>query len=347
MNIFGILKLENPISIGRRNARLTQIDALRGIAALSVVYLHYSYSFKDLAHTGKYGYLGVHIFFIISGFVLPYSLFHSNYYLGYYWQFLKKRIIRIDPPYLLAALLAIGLPALNGRNILSWQASLAHLGYLNDILNLPWASGVFWTLAIEFQFYLFLGLTYKGYLEKSHVVSLLFILGTIACAFIFRNRSLLPYWFTFFSLGALIFRRMVFGMPRFLFAFGVLCLVVSTLFLFGIPEAVTSILVTGFILYVKINQVNIFSKALIALGTISYSLYLIHIEVSKIARRLMVANLAEYLQLAIWLSLALISATVFYYFIERPFKLRSSRVWFRSKSNRNTIKTVNLQIDEG
>ena len=57
--------------------RLVEIDALRGIAALSVVLFHYTTQFKKLYSPGgwtdfefTHGHLGVNLFFIISGFVI-------------------------------------------------------------------------------------------------------------------------------------------------------------------------------------------------------------------------------------------------------------------------------------
>ena len=140
-----------------------------------VVYIHYSYQIPAIASTGKYGYLGIHVFFVISGFVLPYSLHTAGFQTSDFFRFLFKRVLRIDPPYLVAVLIAILLPFWNGRGLLGWSTIFAHLGYLNDILNLPWASGIFWTLAIEFQFYIALGVLYKGFACRSNTLSILFL----------------------------------------------------------------------------------------------------------------------------------------------------------------------------
>jgi peptidoglycan/LPS O-acetylase OafA/YrhL len=46
------------------NTRLSHSDALRGIAVLLVVYIHFSYQLDDIKHTGMLGYLGEHIFLL-------------------------------------------------------------------------------------------------------------------------------------------------------------------------------------------------------------------------------------------------------------------------------------------
>lgn len=53
--------------------RLQHLDALRGLAAFSVVWFHLTASGygQEWSNFGKYGYLGVHVFFVISGFIIP------------------------------------------------------------------------------------------------------------------------------------------------------------------------------------------------------------------------------------------------------------------------------------
>src|SRR5271169_5335799 len=83
------------------NQRIGVINALRALAALFVAWGHFvAGQGKYLSLSGKYGYLGVHIFFVISGFVIPWSLYRSRYALHDYSRFLLKRNVRLYPPYL-------------------------------------------------------------------------------------------------------------------------------------------------------------------------------------------------------------------------------------------------------
>ena len=62
------------------NQRIGVINALRAFAAGFVAWGHFvAGQGKYLGLSGKYGYLGVHIFFVISGFVIPWSLYRSGY----------------------------------------------------------------------------------------------------------------------------------------------------------------------------------------------------------------------------------------------------------------------------
>ena len=80
--------------------RIKQVDILRGIAALSVTFFHLTGSSglsEKIAECGSNGWIGVQIFFVISGFVLPFSINKVGYKITDIWIFLLKRIIRIYP----------------------------------------------------------------------------------------------------------------------------------------------------------------------------------------------------------------------------------------------------------
>src|SRR5689334_14543570 len=95
----------NPLS---GQPRISTVDSLRGIASLAVCWFHLTNgnpSFLTggpLKSSGTYGWLGVEMFFVISGFVIPYSLHKAGYDLKSFGTFVAKRIIRLDPPYLVS-----------------------------------------------------------------------------------------------------------------------------------------------------------------------------------------------------------------------------------------------------
>src|SRR5438445_9777386 len=89
-----------------RARRIPTVDCLRGVAALAVCCAH-SLVFGSWKSAAEYGWLGVYVFFVVSGFIVPYSLAHSGYTLRFYAKFLAKRLIRLDPPYLVSILAAI------------------------------------------------------------------------------------------------------------------------------------------------------------------------------------------------------------------------------------------------
>lgn len=110
---------------GRRATSFGTLDLLRGIAALGVVLLHFRPLFAPIQVRGAY--LAVDLFFLISGFVLAHAYdqkLRDGMTLG---AFLKARIVRLGPFYILAAILGI--------------AELAYLNHTRDIGDLVAISG--------------------------------------------------------------------------------------------------------------------------------------------------------------------------------------------------------------
>src|ERR1039458_5348625 len=114
--------------------------------------------------------IGVYIFFAISGFIMPYALYRSNYGLRNFGRFVLKRMVRLDPPYLLAIVFCLLISYLASLHPLSkvpfvfnGQNLALHLLYLCPFFGQDWVTGgggVFWTLGIEFQYYLLLALIF-------------------------------------------------------------------------------------------------------------------------------------------------------------------------------------------
>jgi peptidoglycan/LPS O-acetylase OafA/YrhL len=155
-----------------QNAKIDHFESvhlLRGIAAMLVLIDHSfrSIYFWDVPWFDKailnLGQIGVSVFFVISGFVLPLSL-QKSYRFQDFPRFLARRFVRIEPTYLASMVVAIAWVWTATRmapNATPWQFDLgqigAHLLYLVPFTNYEWVNGVYWTLAIEFQFYLFIG----------------------------------------------------------------------------------------------------------------------------------------------------------------------------------------------
>jgi peptidoglycan/LPS O-acetylase OafA/YrhL len=129
----------------RNTGRFAELDSLRGVAALSVVFLHFVDMFFPWARIGSRtqlqrtvlnliypfyaGHEAVMLFFVLSGFVLalPYV---SGRQQGY-WAFVRRRIVRLYCPYLVALMLAVG-------GVAIWHG---HLG-LGDWADVSWSRPV-------------------------------------------------------------------------------------------------------------------------------------------------------------------------------------------------------------
>ena len=160
--------------------RIQTVDALRGLAALAVVFYHVQGALSRGAQPwlpdparrlAEGGHFGVNVFFVLSGFVIARSVRDGSMTLGYLGRFTLRRSIRLDPPYWTAILLEVLLiyaglaifPSL-GTPVPSMQQLLAHAVYLQDILGYGHLIPIFWTLCYEFQFYLvFVGILVIGH----------------------------------------------------------------------------------------------------------------------------------------------------------------------------------------
>ncbi|GAA1696710.1 acyltransferase [Kribbella yunnanensis] len=180
----------------RPAARLHEIDLLRIIAAVSVVAYHYLFSgyagglsplhFPDAGLVARYGYLGVDLFFTISGFVVLLSAWERSPR-----SFVISRAVRLYPAYWVAVTLttivSIGLS--QGRFPVSIPQYLANLTMFNSLPNIENVDVVYWTLWAELRFYvMILILTWIG-ITRRRVTNFLWI--WLAATFVFQT-GLLP-----------------------------------------------------------------------------------------------------------------------------------------------------------
>jgi peptidoglycan/LPS O-acetylase OafA/YrhL len=146
----------------RQAARLGWLDALRGLAALVVVFEHsIDGLFPEVRSTAStwfdFGKYGVFLFFLISGYVVPASLERRGDLRGFW----IGRAFRLYPAWLVAAVLGtvFGLAGIYwalppGIGDHPKGSALAHLVMLQDLLQVPNVMSVFWTLSYEMIFYL-------------------------------------------------------------------------------------------------------------------------------------------------------------------------------------------------
>lgn len=137
-----------------------QLDGLRALAVLGVLCDHFAVRTPDWL---PWGQMGVRFFFILSGFFATLSLWRAKERMeaekGSVWGVVKdyyvKRLLRIGPAYyltVLAGAFVLGIPEL--RNHLLW-----HLAFLSNVFIVtlgywPKAVSHFWSLSVQEQFYL-------------------------------------------------------------------------------------------------------------------------------------------------------------------------------------------------
>ncbi len=277
------------------DSRLGMVDLLRGSAALFVVWFHATANLPGEGtlelSSKRLGDVGVFIFFAISGFLIPYVLDRGGYSLrGGYLLFLLRRIARLDPPYLLSMLFAMAVafasnlvPDYGGRPFaVTTRQVLLHFGYLNGIAGEPWLNGVFWTLSIEFQFYLLIGLVFpllvcqRAWLRRATMAILLGLSLTPSPRMFLelsRSVSVLQY-LPIFAAGLLAFQHF----SRRIDTREYLLWAVVAGFAAGFRDDFLAAVIAGLLMTLaryNIGRIGAF------LATISYSLYLTHVPIVR------------------------------------------------------------------
>lgn len=305
--------------------RFTYIDALRGIAALGVVLVH----LRDSHHVPaifetlpvaiewivSYGHVGVEIFFVLSGFVIAHSMARDNVDFHYVSRYMLRRSARLAPPYWASIAMAMVGLAWAAHYLGSTQVPLPsisdialHLAYAQGFFGVRAINTVYWTLAMEVQFYLTFGLmmivstrlqkrSAEGGKAKLSRTGAFWLVVTPALIF----ASLWPIgrkpwtWvhvlFTekwhLFLLGAIAWKALQpdAGRKSLQAAWGYcLFLAVAALYHHNIPLAVGVVTATSILVCGRTGNMAswLSSRPLQFLGAISYSLYLVHNPVTGV-----------------------------------------------------------------
>ncbi|WP_223559056.1 acyltransferase family protein [Chryseobacterium lathyri] len=141
--------------------RLYGLDHLRALAIVLVLLYHYR-AFQHpawLDTLGRFGWTGVDLFFVLSGYLISRQLFKEIEKSGSISLkiFFTKRFFRIIPPYCFTLALYFSFPFFREREALSsfWKFITFTQNYGLDVINRGTFSHA-WSLCIEEQFYLFL-----------------------------------------------------------------------------------------------------------------------------------------------------------------------------------------------
>ncbi|MDB5146281.1 MAG: hypothetical protein JWQ57_301, partial [Mucilaginibacter sp.] len=300
--------------------RILIIDGFRFIALIGVVLYHLTnpyvvhYPHADfVVQIFSFGYLGVNFFFMISGFVINYTLENTRNI----FSFFKNRFIRLFPAMLLCSLLTfLTAPLLDkarhfpgAHEAINFFPGLTftHPALWTQALGRPiqWINGSYWTLWVEVQFYILAAIIYfankRNFLRNFVLAAILvsifkevpnYLGHSYPGAFFSNWRRISEIfnltfnmgWFCFGVFFFQLFKGTSFG-PRNLSTYGFVVILIchvmnilgyynnSTVLLLGIP--VMSIL---FLLMIyKKAPLTVLENGLIThIGKISYSISLIH-----------------------------------------------------------------------
>ena len=279
--------------------RLTQIDGLRAIAALSVVAFHYTTRFDQIFHhvapTGfefALGYLGVNLFFAISGFVIYMTLDGIRAPL----DFVISRFSRLFPTYWSAVALTwviVSIVGLPGYGV-TWNEAIFNLSMLQSFFSVRDVDGVYWSLQVELLFYVWMLILWVtgmlhysvaifiGWVAIAGMATIVEILWGMKVSFALKHFLLLE-WIPWFALGMIAYltlRERRFGLTH---GIVVLAAIATVAARNHMPSTIAAVAVFGIMWAASRQKLKLLEwKPLVFFGMISYPLYLVHEQIGWI-----------------------------------------------------------------
>jgi peptidoglycan/LPS O-acetylase OafA/YrhL len=271
-----------------KGRRLSELDALRGIGAIAVVLFHYTTRFHEMfpaAHHVPYSFIGgnyrVLLFFAISGFAIFFTLDRINGPA----DFVMNRLSRLYPVYWAAILLTV-LVEYAGRvsalQIPPW-AVLANFSMLEGFAFVPQVDGAYWTLTVEIAFYAcMIALWLSPWRHRLEPVLLVWL----AAKWLFALWPGMPErivmllvlrYLPFFAIGMLS-HRVWSGRRTWRQQWPCFAAVLVTTGALERPDYLLAaiLLILCFVALVEGRLAFLSVRPLLWLGSISYSLYLVH-----------------------------------------------------------------------
>ncbi|MER7416523.1 acyltransferase [Micromonospora peucetia] len=333
-----------------RAPRLYVLDLLRFVAAMSVVAYHLLFADAreswgantadlfgaPLRQAAGYGWLGVELFFMISGFVICMSSWGRPLH-----DFFISRVTRLMPAYLFAVLLTASVLVLwpqPGEKAPNLPQIIGNLTMVQNLLQVNNIDEPYWTLLIELKFYLLFlivvafGVTYRRVLMFCMIWTALALFAHSADSKLL-TLVVEPRFASYFVAGMAFYLIHRFGSDLLLwcivaFSFAVnavmLDLRVAPLVKAGLPMSwkVSLVLVAFFYLLMTGIALGWFAKiqwrGLVTVGALTYPLYLLHSANGRTVIRQLRDDVPPWLLLGGVVGATLLLAYAVQRFVERP-----------------------------
>ncbi|MBK8805096.1 MAG: acyltransferase [Bacteroidales bacterium] len=320
------------------------IDGLRAIAIITVIIFHYGFL--------PNGYLGVDIFFVISGFLITKIIFSesekSKFSLKTFYIRRTRRIIPLVTFFSLLTLV-VGIFTMLPDDLENLSQSIvATTFFSNNILQLITTGNYYdvvnefkplmhtWSLGIEEQFYMVYPLLFL-LLKKDktkYILPVLIAISILSVILFLKSENaaqkfyLLQYRFFELSIGgigAIIFRRQLLQI-KFSFVFVIILLILLIFPINFISSSILLLIVVLFTLLLLISDNNapisafmLKNTLFVLVGKISFSLYMWHQVVLAFGRYIFIQEMTIINIIVLSLSILILSI-ITYLFIETPFR---------------------------
>ena len=257
-------------------------------------------NFNKINSVFKYGYLGVDIFFIISGFVISLSIKHNSLR-----KFIAFRFTRLYPIYWVAVFLTFLITLIFGapRYSADFNQFVINLTMFQNYLGIKSIDGVYWSLFVEMKFYIFIICTFLminkiKLIKLDYLITFWLFLSILYLIFsdfyIFKvlNYLLILDCSSYFISGIIFYKIFARGVKQKDYILLFICLFISIYHGVGrinyleehyntyfYPYVICSTTILFyFLMYIVAigNLKSLNSPKLLKLGLLTYPLYLIH-----------------------------------------------------------------------
>ncbi len=263
-------------------------------------------------------------------------MFKVAYTPKHVFRFLLKRLLRLEPPYFLSILLALILLYLrehvlgktNTHITISANQILLHFGYLIPFFkNYAWLNQVYWTLAIEFQFYVLMAFLFLPLVMKKKwlrvCIYILIMLGSL-----YFTNIIIFYWLPSFLFGILVFLYLSKEIGAIEYYTSSLVLLIFCCLKLPWFSLVFTLIPIVMILFMTDKKI----KLLDFIGKFSYSIYLIHPIIGASFINVFLpyfqTPLLKCILIGLGLLVTFIGAGLSYMLVEKPSKKLSASITY-------------------
>lgn len=335
-------------------SRILSLDALRGIAAAMVLLYHYTTRYGELyGHTSPppfqltWGYLGVPLFMIISGYVIFMSVDRSRSAM----TFAVSRFGRLFPAFWASCAVTFAAVSIFGLALreVSLREALWNLTMIPVRLGVGRIDGVYWTLEVELTFYIVIFACVALGLGR-------WAMAPVAAVVVYtltgedKIWGFETHWFALFLVGMVLYdmRRGDRWWHGVLLSLGLGCVAFRHLYR-GVTDAphagwpyvlavVAFAAVIALCSRVRVRALEL--PPLIFLGTISYALYLVHQNIGYIViREAQERGWSTLASIGAASAVAILIATVITFGIERPAN-RAVRGLLKRPTRKGSVATA-------
>jgi peptidoglycan/LPS O-acetylase OafA/YrhL len=351
--------------------RYPELDLIRFIAAASVLVYHYKSKYiasigadTVLAHSiysvTKFGYLGVDLFFMISGFVIFASALGRS---GF--EFAVSRATRIYPTFWVCmSMTALVVWLLDGpASGITWKQWFVNLTLLSEYLGENKIDGVYWTLVVELKFYVCVfALIITGLIGQYRWWLPAWLLA--ACTFRFFHQPFFMGWFispeysAYFISGILFYLIRRDGPRPFHFVLLAPALALACLNAYSVIDnfsgqittfdrVLAALIVCAIhlvFLLIALRRLTLRSSAFVlTLGGLTYPIYLLHNRLGKSVYDAAAGYVAPLLLVVGVTALVLALAWVVHVYLERGIADPLKRSLFAAHARARAFRTPRKQ----